>query len=58
MQKGLQPMTLSLYAFAVRPGTLPIIAFCLLLYQDIVCQIIGKKSIGFWGGIGSGQSLR
>ena len=48
MQKGLQPMTLSLYALPVCPGTLPIMAFCSLFYQGRVCHILGKKSIVFW----------
>ena len=47
MQKDLQPMTLSLYALPVRPGTLPIMAFCSLFYQDRVCHILGRKSIVF-----------
>ncbi len=51
MQKGLQPVTLSLFAMPVCPSTLPIIAFSSLLYQDIVCQIFGEKSIVFWGSI-------
>lgn len=45
-QKGLQPVTLSLLASPLSEYS-PHHCFCSLLYQDIVCQIIGKKSIVF-----------